>query len=84
MNFKGNTGDEKYNCIITDPENKIVLDILPTRKMYDLIKYFKKFPKENRMQVNLFVSDMRKTYSNVSSTWLKNATQVVDKHHWIR
>ena len=82
--FKGNTGGEKYNCIITDPENRVVLDILPTRKMYDLIKYFKEFPKENRMEVDLFVSDMWKTYSNVSGTWLKNATQVVDKYHWIR
>ena len=82
--FKGNTGGEKYNCIITDPENRVVLDILPTRKMYDLIKYFKEFPKENRMEVELFVSDMWKTYSNVSGTWLKNATQVVDKYHWIR
>lgn len=82
--FKGNTGKEKYNCIITDPENRVVLDILPTRKMYDLIKYFKEFPKENRMEVELFVSDMWKTYFKVSETWLKNATQVVDKYHWIR
>ena len=82
--FKGNTGGEKYNCIITDPENRVVLDILPTRKMYDLIKYFKEFPKENRMEVELFVSDMWKTYFKVSETWLKNATQVVDKYHWIR
>ena len=82
--FKGNTGGERYNCIITDPENRVVLDILPTRKMYDLIKYFKEFPKENRMEVELFVSDMWKTYFKVSETWLKNATQVVDKYHWIR
>ena len=82
--FKGNTGGEKYNCIITDPENRVVLDILPTRKMYNLIKYFKEFPKGNRIEVELFVSDMWKTYSNVSGTWLKNATQVVDKYHWIR
>lgn len=29
--FKGNTLGEKYQCILTDPENKIVLDILPER-----------------------------------------------------
>ena len=29
--FKGNTWGEKYQCILTDPENKIVLDILPER-----------------------------------------------------
>ena len=42
--------------------------------MYDLIKYFKEFPKENRMEVELFVSDMWKTYFKVSETWLKNAS----------
>ena len=64
--FKGNTGGEKYNCIITDPENRVVLDILPTRKMYDLIKYFKHSRKlllkrfdelndEQKQQVNIML-----------------------------
>nr|WP_181971412.1 transposase family protein [Ruminococcus sp. AF43-11] len=39
--FKGNTGKEKYQCILTDPENKVVLDILPKRTKYCLSKYFK-------------------------------------------
>ena len=43
--FKGNTGKEKYQCILTDPENKVVLDILPKRTKYCLSKYFKKFDK---------------------------------------
>ena len=47
--------------------------------MYDLIKYFKEFPKEIGWKFELFVSDMWKTCLNVSGTWLKNATQVVDK-----
>ena len=29
--FKGNTNGEKYQCILTDPVNKVVLDILPER-----------------------------------------------------
>ena len=29
--FKGNASGEKYQCILTDLKNKIVLDILPTR-----------------------------------------------------
>ncbi len=28
--FKGNTGGEKYQCIITDPCNKKIIDIFPT------------------------------------------------------
>ena len=46
--FKGNTWGEKYQCILTDPENKIVLDILPERYKPYLTTYFCKYPKEER------------------------------------
>jgi transposase len=82
--FKGDTNDEKYQCILTDPVNKIVLDILPKRYEHYLTGYFKQFPKENRDNVEYFVSDMWKTYSSTSSVWFKNATQIIDKYHWIR
>ena len=82
--FKGNTWGEKYQCIITDPVNKRVLDILPERYDSYLSSYFKQFPKTERDKVEYFVSDMWKTYSKVSDTWFVNATQIVDKYHWIR
>jgi transposase len=82
--FKGNTGGEKYQCILTDPINKVVLDILPKRFEYYLTKYFNKFDESEREKVEWFISDMWKTYSNISSVWFKNATQIVDKYHWIR
>ena len=46
--FKGNTGGEKYQCIITDPVKKVVLDILPARTEVCLTKYFAKFSKSER------------------------------------
>ncbi|MGN1195207.1 MAG: ISL3 family transposase, partial [Acutalibacteraceae bacterium] len=49
-----------------------------------LTDYFKAFPKEERDKVKYFVSDMWKSYSNAADTWFKNATQIVDKYHWIR
>ena len=82
--FKGNTSGEKYQCILTDPENGIVLDILPKRYDYFLTKYFSRFSLEERKQVKYFVSDMWKPYSDLSSVWLKDAVQIVDKYHWIR
>lgn len=82
--FKGNTNGEKYQCIITDPVNKVVLDILPQRYEYYLINYFKVFSKEERQKVEYFVSDMWKPYSNLSTVWFKNAVQIIDKYHWIR
>ena len=82
--FKGNTNGEKYQCILTDPVNKVVLDILPKRYGHYLTDYFKHFPLEERSQVQHFVSDMWKTYFEISSVWFKNATPIVDKYHWIR
>lgn len=82
--FKGNTNGEKYQCIITDPVNKVVLDILPKRFKPYLTEYFNEYSKEERSNVNVFVSDMWGTYSDISTVWLKNATQTIDKFHWIR
>lgn len=79
--FKGNTSGEKYQCIITDPVNHIVLDILPKRYTSYLIQYFKDL---NRNDVDFFVSDMWKSYTDFAAVFFKNATQVVDKYHFIR
>lgn len=82
--FKGNTWGEKYQCILTDPINNIVLDILPKRYEYYLTSYFKDYSKEERNKVKCFVSDMWKPYEQTANNWFTNATQIVDKYHWIR
>ena len=82
--FKGNTNGEKYQCILTDPVNKVVLDILPERYKPYLTNYFKQYSHETRNQVRYFVSDMWRTYADISDVWFKNATPVIDKYHWIR
>lgn len=79
--FKGNTGGEKYNCIITCPKTKQVLDILPSRKYNDLSGYFKK---KNREDIKYFVSDMWQPYKELAKAFFKNAMFIVDKYHWIR
>lgn len=56
--FKGNAGNQKHQCILTDTESKIVLDILPKRTESYLTKYLKKFDKIERNRVQYFVSDM--------------------------
>ncbi len=82
--FKGNTWGEKYQCILTDPVNKIVLDILPEKYGHYLTRYFEDFAVEERNTVKYFVSDMWKPYSITADVWFKNATQIIDKYHWIR
>ena len=79
--FKGNTGGEKYNCILTDPKTGIVLDILEARKKHVLTNYFKD---TNKQAVKVFVSDMWEPYRDISTVFFKNATQIVDKYHYVR
>ena len=79
--FKGNTGSEKYQCIITDPENSNILDILPTRNKHDLICYFEKF---DRSKTEFFISDMWRSYEDISKTLFKKSICIVDKYHFIR
>lgn len=82
--FKGNTAREKYQVILTDPVNHEVLDILPKRTKYELTNYFRKYSKQERLQVKYFVSDMYKPYKELSEAWFKNATVIADKFHWTR
>ena len=82
--FKGNTGGEKYNCIIADPKRKIILDILPKRYKIDLQNYFFKIDKGVRDKIKIFISDMWQTYFDVAKDKFKNSKFVVDKYHWIR
>lgn len=82
--FKGNTGNEKYQAILTDPKTGIVLDILPDRKTHNLIKYLKQWDKFERKEVDFFVSDMWKPYADLAAAYFKNATPLVDKYHYIR
>ncbi len=82
--FKGNTGKEKYQAIITDPENGVILDILPDRKTNHLISYLKQFERTDRLNVKYFVSDMWKPYAELADIYFKNAISIVDKYHYIR
>jgi len=79
--FKGNTNGEKYQCIITDPVNRRVLDIIPCRYKFHLIEYFKPF---DRTHTTHFVSDMWGTYADISRDLFKNSVFVVDKYHYMR
>lgn len=82
--FKGNTGNIKYQCIITDPASKRVLDILPDRSQQQLIDYLKQWRSKSRKRVRYFVSDMWQQYTDIASAFFKNATQVIDRYHFIR
>lgn len=79
--FKGNAGNEKYLAIITDVENKKVLDILPNRTYEHLVTYFNKIDKS---KTEFFVSDMWKPYRGLKNTHFKNSKLITDKYHFVR
>lgn len=80
--FKGNADGEKFQCIITDPENKKVLDILPNRKSEDLYGYFLKY--NDRSNVKYIVIDMSGPYRCLAKTVFPKAQIIADKYHVVR
>ena len=80
--FKGNSGGQKYNSIVADPQNHKVIDILPNRHENDLIRYFLQF--ESKKNVKYFVCDMNPHFRQVGKVCFKNAVIVADRYHVIR
>ena len=80
--FKGNSGGQKYNSILVDPKERVVLDILPNRFENDLVRYFSQFPNKN--DVKYFVCDMNPHFRQVAGICFPQATIVADKYHVIR
>ena len=80
--FKGNTEYGKFQCILTAPKEKRVLDVLPTCKESELYQYLSAFP--NRKDVRYFASDMKKEYISLAKKLFPNATIVIDRFHVVR
>lgn len=80
--FRGNSGGEKYQCILVDAENKTVYDILPKRTSADLDRYFKQF--NNHNDVEFFVTDMWRPYRDLAKKHFPNATIIIDRFHYVR
>ena len=80
--FRGNTDGEKFQCILTDPENRKVLDILPNRKSEDLYRYFSQF--KDRNNVKYVVIDMSGPYRSLVRTVFPRAQIIADKYHVVR
>lgn len=80
--FKGDANGEKYQTILTDPNNRKIMDILPNRKKSDLIRYFRQF--ETRKEVKYFIMDMNPHFREVAEICFPKATIVIDRYHVTR
>ena len=82
--FKGNSGNFKYQVALIDGETHDVVDILECRHKHALCEYFKKFPKEQLDNIKYFVTDLWETYKDISFTYFRKAKIVADHFHWAR
>ena len=79
--FKGNSGGNKYQCILTNPTNHKLLDILATREKDYLHNYFSNYERGN---VKYFIMDMWEPYKDIALTLFPKAMIIIDKYHYIR
>ena len=82
--FKGNAAGQKYQVIITDSENKRIMDILPARTTSALLQYFYQFPMSERRKVEFVTMDMSMQFRSVIKTIFPKARIVADRFHMIR
>lgn len=74
-------GKGHYLCVLLDFETKKIVDILPSRKKDDLIRYFSSIPKKEREGVLMTSFDMWETYRTVSKLMFPNGKSALDHYH---
>ena len=82
--FKGNSGNNKYQVILLDGITHEIIDILDSRYKHSLCDYFKRFPQEELNNVKYLVTDLWKTYKDIGMTYFRKAKIVADRFHWSR
>lgn len=82
--FKGNARTGKYQCILVNPKNHSIMDILPDRTQSHLTDYFRQIDRSQRLRVKYFVCDMQQPYVDLAHTFFPNAKVCIDKYHFIR
>lgn len=80
--FRGNSGGEKFNCVITDLKESSVFDILKSRKQEDILSYLSSF--KDRSNVKYVVMDMNRVYRDAVRMCMPKATIVIDRFHVAR
>lgn len=82
--FKGNAGDEKFQCNLSDPVKHKIIDILPSRNSEDLCKHFLEDPYEERAKVKKVVMDLSTLFHSLAKQLFPEAKIIADKFHVIR
>ena len=80
--FKGNANGERFQCILTAPEERRILDILPDRRGSTIQSYLHSF--SNRQDVQYVVMDMNQGYRDIARAFFPQAKIVIDRFHVAR
>lgn len=80
--FKGNANGERFQCILTAPEERRILDILPDRKGSTIQSYLRSF--SNQQDVQYVVMDMNQGYRDIARAFFPQAKIVIDRFHVAR
>lgn len=73
---------KNYRCVITDVENKSVIDILRKRNKDTVISYLYKL--QDIDKIELVAMDMWNPYKSAVNTVIPNAKIVIDKFHVVK
>lgn len=82
--FKGNAGGHKFQCILTNPKKRRLLDILESRSLESLCSYFNQFDKGQKNSVKYVVMDMSGEFRSMAKAVFPQAKIVADKFHVCR
>ena len=80
--FRGNAEGERFQCILADPKNRRVVEILPNRRHEMIRHYLGRFP--YKRDVRFVVMDMTGGYRRLMKELFPWATIIVDKYHYVR
>ena len=75
--------ETKYSCVLYDPINNEIIDILKSRKKSYLQDYFRKFTIVERDRVKYVTIDLNTTYRSIAYTYFKKAIICADSFHVI-
>lgn len=83
--FKGNTNQTKFHCILTDLQSHKPIDIFPNRTEAALIHHFRKYQYTNQLKrVKIIVIDMWRSYYTVLRFIFPDAIILIDCFHMVR
>ena len=74
----------KYCCILYNPIDDKIVDVINSRRMTTLDEYFYHISLKERKMVKYFVSDLNETYRSVHNKFFKDSICAVDSFHVVK